>query len=466
MPTRLEGRHGAAEPVGFARREAARHDGDLHGLFLEERHAEGLLQHLFEFGGRIGDRLQPLPPPQIGMHHVALDGAGPHDRDLDHEIVEGPGLQPRQHGHLGPALDLEHPDRVGPVDHVVDDRLLPRQGRQRIGGAVVPLEQVEPLLQAGQHAERQDVDLEDPERVEVVLVPFDRGAVRHGRVGDRHDLVEPRPGDDEAARMLRQVAREAREFIGEAQHRGEAAFRGIEADAARLGRVDAVRPIAPDGAVQGRDRVVRQAEGLADLADGRAGPIGDDAGREAGPLPPIAVVDILHHDLAPLVLEIDVDVGRLVAVLRDEALEQEVVHRGVDGRDAEHEAEHRIGGRAAPLAQDALGDGEAHDVVHREEIGRVAEARHDRELVVEGLPDFRLRPERVAGRDPLFGQGRQRVLLGGVALAQFVRVIVLQLRQRERDPVEEAEGFGKDSGCSAKMRAISVPSLRWRSALA
>ncbi len=25
---------------------------------------------------------------QIGMHHVALDRAGPHDRDLDHQIVE------------------------------------------------------------------------------------------------------------------------------------------------------------------------------------------------------------------------------------------------------------------------------------------------------------------------------------------------------------------------------------------
>jgi len=33
-------------------------------------------------------------------------------------------------------------------------------------------------------------------------------------------------------------------------------------------------------------------------------------------------IDILDDFLAPLVLEIDVDIGRLVALLRDEALEQ------------------------------------------------------------------------------------------------------------------------------------------------
>ena len=41
---------------------------------------------------------------------------------------------------------------------------------------------------AGQHAEGQYVDLQDAERVEVVLVPFDQRAVRHRRVLDRHQL--------------------------------------------------------------------------------------------------------------------------------------------------------------------------------------------------------------------------------------------------------------------------------------
>ncbi len=38
----LEGGHGAAQFVGLRRREAGGDDGNLHRLFLEQRHAQGL----------------------------------------------------------------------------------------------------------------------------------------------------------------------------------------------------------------------------------------------------------------------------------------------------------------------------------------------------------------------------------------------------------------------------------------
>ena len=44
----------------------------------------------------------------------------------------------------------------------------------------------------------------------------------------------------------------------------------------------------------------------------------------AGAVAAVFLVDVLDHLLAPLVLEIDVDVGRLVALGADEALEQQV----------------------------------------------------------------------------------------------------------------------------------------------
>jgi hypothetical protein len=55
-----------------------------------------------------GDRLLALPAAQIGMHHVALDRPRADDRHLDDEIVEAARFEPRQHGHLRPAFDLEH----------------------------------------------------------------------------------------------------------------------------------------------------------------------------------------------------------------------------------------------------------------------------------------------------------------------------------------------------------------------
>ena len=221
----LEGRHGAAQPVGLRGREAGADDRDLHRLLLEQRHAERLLEHALERLGRIGHRLQAAAPAQIRMHHVALDRPRAHDRDLDHEVVEAPRLEARQHGHLRPALDLEHADAVRPAQHVVDRGILGRHGGEVELSAVVPREQVERLADAGQHAERQHVDLEDAERVQIVLVPLDDGALGHRGVDHRHHLVEPAPGQHEAADVLREVAREADQLARELAAPGAGAAR-------------------------------------------------------------------------------------------------------------------------------------------------------------------------------------------------------------------------------------------------
>ena len=80
------------------------------------------------FGRRRGivDLLVAVAAPQIGMHHVALDRAGPHDRHLDDEIVEFARPQTRQHVHLRAAFHLEHADGVGLAQHVVDGRIFAR----------------------------------------------------------------------------------------------------------------------------------------------------------------------------------------------------------------------------------------------------------------------------------------------------------------------------------------------------
>ena len=72
-------------------------------------------------------------------------------------------------------------------------------------------------------------------------------------------------------------------------------------------------------------------------------------------------------------LEIDVDVGRLVALGGDEALEQHVDDLRADIGDAEAVADDGIGRRAAPLAEDALRPGELDDVVHGQEIARIVQ---------------------------------------------------------------------------------------------
>jgi len=66
------------------------------------------------------------------------------------------------------------------------------------------------------------------------------------------------------------------------------------------------------------------------------------------------------------VLEIDVDIGRLGALARDEALEEHLEPLGTDLGDAEGVAHHGIRRRAPALAEDAFATGELNDVVDGE----------------------------------------------------------------------------------------------------
>ena len=67
-------------------------------------------------------------------------------------------------------------------------------------------------------------------------------------------------------------------------------------------------------------------------------------------------------------LKVHINVGRLLALFADKALEKQVRTGGVYLGNAQAKAHRRIGRRAAPLAQDAHAARIAHDVVHREEV--------------------------------------------------------------------------------------------------
>ena len=80
-------------------------------------------------------------------------------------------------------------------------------------------------------------------------------------------------------------------------------------------------------------------------------------------------------------LEININIGRLIALGRDETFKQQIktarVHRG----NADAITHGRVGGTAAPLTQNALGARKAHQVVHGEEIGRVIQILDKRQFM-------------------------------------------------------------------------------------
>ena len=206
-----KGGHGAPELIGFRRGEAGGDDGDAHGLFLKQWHTQGLVQNLAKlvggakFGrrGRIFHHLLAIPAAQIGMHHVALNGARADNRHFNHQVIEIPWFKARQHVHLGAAFNLKHANRVSPAEHVIGGGIAARQPRQAHGAAIMHLQQGKGLADTGQHAQRQTVDFKDPQRVQIILIPLDDSAVFHRRIGDGHHLVKRCLGQHEAPHMLR-----------------------------------------------------------------------------------------------------------------------------------------------------------------------------------------------------------------------------------------------------------------------
>ena len=208
-PAPLPRRHGAAQLIRLAGGEARRHHREFDHLLLEDRDAEGAFEHLAHRIARIGHRLLAFAAAQIRMHHVALDRAGADDRDLDHQIVVAGRLEARQHGHLRPRFHLEDAHAVGLLEHGVGLRVLRRDVAHRRRASPVVRHQRQRLADRRQHAEAQDIHLQQTQGFEIVLVPLDDRALLHGGVLDRHQFGERPGGDHEAADMLGQMPREA-----------------------------------------------------------------------------------------------------------------------------------------------------------------------------------------------------------------------------------------------------------------
>ncbi|KOT25677.1 hypothetical protein DM52_4833 [Burkholderia mallei] len=440
-------RHRPAQRIGLAGREARRDDRDLHHLLLENRNPERALEHAFERLARIGDLSVRLagrdpPPLQVRMHGAALDRPRPDDRYLDHQIVIAARPQARQHRHLRARLDLEHPDRVRAADHVVGrfvilrNVLQPERPAVRQRRAAPRGDHVERAMQRGQHAEREHVDLHQPEGLQIVLVPLNHAPPFHRRVLDRHEPRELAAAHHEAARMLRQMAREIQQPRGDLGPGPDQRHLRIEPDRreAREQIAAAVEPAMLLRHPLDEHRI--DAERLAGLAQRAARAIGRYGRRERRAIVAVLFVQILDDFLAPLVFEVDVDVGRLAALAAEEALEQQRALLRIDLRDAEAIADDRVRRRAAPLAQDVLAARVFDDIVDRQEIRLVFQVGDQREFELDSLPHrvrhaIGIAPARARPRF-LRQIARRRMARGD----DFVRIFVAQVVKREMARVE------------------------------
>ncbi len=127
----------------------------------------------------------------------------------------------------------------------------------------------------------------------------------------------------------------------------------------------------------------RVAERLGDVADRGLGAVGDhvrDLGRVAAV---VAFVDVLDRLLAPVGLDVEVDVGRPVALRRQEAFEQQPVAHRVHSGDADGVADRGVRRAAPALAQDVAAAAELHDLPDHQEVAGEPELIDDLQFVLD-----------------------------------------------------------------------------------
>ena len=108
-----------------------------------------------------------------------------------------------------------------------------------------------------------------------------------------------------------------------------------------------------------------------------------DVGDLRGAIASVALVDVLDHFFAALVLDVEVDVGRAVAFGRQEPFEQQPERDRVGLGDTERVTDRAVRRAPPALAVDVGAAAELDDVVQQQEVAGEAELFDDAQLVVD-----------------------------------------------------------------------------------
>ena len=293
--------------------------------------------------------------------------------------------------------------------------------------------QVDGVVQRRQHAEAEQVELHQSDCGTVVFVPLQHAAVLHAGPLHRAHVGDRPVADHHAARVDAHVPRQVGDLQCQVDHR--------LGDVLDVGRVGHAVPPA-DLLAPGVLLPLRKAERASHVAHRAATAVGDDVGDLRGVVAAVAVVDVLDRLLAQVRFDVDVDVGRPVALGRQEPFEQQLVGHRVDGGDAQCVADRRVGRRSPALAQDVVLPAEPGDVVHHQEVARELQRLDDFQLVLDlGVGPWRAVGRPVSPARPLHGQVTQPAVLG-------VPVGYVERRQLRRDQFQRERALlGEVDGC-------------------
>ena len=129
-------------------------------------------------------------------------------------------------------------------------------------------------------------------------------------------------------------------------------------------------------------------------------------------------------------LEIDIDIWRLITRGTNEALEQQLHAVGIDRRDVEAITHRRIGRRTTALTENTARARETDDIVNGKKVRRVAERTDQRQFMGDLRPHLGRHAVRPTRRSAKPGEMHQFLLrrvsvghrLGRIFITQFVQI--------------------------------------------
>src|SRR5690606_16936827 len=249
----------------------------------------------------------------------------------------------------------------------------------------VATNQVEAATQRAEHAQGEDIYLEQAHQIQIVLVPLDHGAIGHGGIFHRHQGIQRVLGNHETTGMLRQVPRKTEQLAGQYQHPAQQHIVRIEASLTQT--LGGWQPFATPAATvgQGVDLIRWQPQRSGHVAYRTGTVVSAGDRRQRRTITAVAPKHVLQHLLAAVVLEIHVDIRWLIALFGQKTREQHVAFARVQLGDAQRKADRRVGRRTAALAQNRLLAGETNDVVNGKEVTFVLQFGDDLQFLFDTL---------------------------------------------------------------------------------
>ena len=287
------------------------------------------------------------------------------------------------------AFHLEHADRLAAPEHFVSLGIVERDFRQ-VDLDAAPRQQPRRRLQRGQRLQAEEVEFHEARRLDPFHVELRRRHFGFRVAIERHQFDQRPVADHDARRMGRGVGIEPFQPLGDRQHLGDARI--------GLGRFAEARLV--DDRLFQRDRiggVLRHQLGeLVDLAERHfqhAPDIAHDAARQEraegddlrDAVGAVALADIGDHLVAPVLAEVDVEVGHRHALGIEEALEQQAEADRIEIGDRQRIGDQRAGARTAPRPdRNVLPLGPLDEIGDDQEIA--GEFHLDDDVELEGEP--------------------------------------------------------------------------------